>query len=86
MIKRILSLFAVVFMVFSASAQERDQKTVVWVEMDGVNVPLPPVEHPRLFVRSWEIPALKAKMEHVEGKKIHRNLRNSRSNIQLARR
>lgn len=74
MIKRILSLFAVALIAFSVSAQERDQKKVVWVDMDGVNVPLPPVEHPRLFVRSWEIPALKAKMEHVEGKKIIKKL------------
>ena len=50
--------------------QQRDQKKAVWVEMEGVTVPLPPKEHPRVFVRSEEIPALKAKMQTKEGKKI----------------
>ena len=54
--------------------QQRDQQKAVWVEMEGVTVPLPPKEHPRLFVRSEEIPALKAKMQTKEGKKILRKL------------
>ena len=58
-------------------AQERDVKNVVWVEMDGVTVPLPPKEHPRVFVRAEEIPALKLKMEHKAGKKILRQLKES---------
>ena len=57
-----------------SSAQERDQKKVVWVEKDGVTVPLPPKEHPRVFVRTEEIPALKAKMQTKDGKKILRKL------------
>lgn len=74
MIRRILPLVAAVFMAFSVSAQERELKNAVWVDMDGVNVPLPPLEHPRLFVRSWEIPALKEKMAHSEGKRILRKM------------
>ena len=70
---------AVVALVLLASmtvvaAQERDQKKAVWVEMDGVSVPLPPKEHPRVFVRTEEIPALKAKMQTKDGKKILRKL------------
>lgn len=57
------------------SGQERDQKKAVWVEMDGVSVPLPPKEHPRVFVRAEEIPALKAKMQHPAGKKILKKLK-----------
>ena len=56
-------------------AQERDVKNVVWVEMDGVTVPLPPKEHPRVFVRTEEIPTLKQKMEHKAGKKIIKQLK-----------
>ena len=56
-------------------AHERDMKKVVWVEMDGVTVPLPPKEHPRVFVRSEEIPALKAKMARPEGKAILKQLK-----------
>ena len=66
-------MFAVVLCLTSA-AQERDQKKVVWVEMDGVTVPLPPKEHPRVFVRAGEIQALKQKMQHPAGKKILRQL------------
>ena len=55
-----------------AIAQQRDQKKAVWVDMDGVNVPLPPMEHPRVFVRAEEIPALKLKMQTKPGKKILR--------------
>ena len=57
-----------------SSAQERDQKKVVWVEQNGVTIPLPPKEHPRVFVRTEEIPALKAKMQTKDGKKILRKL------------
>ena len=57
------------------SGQERDQKKAVWVEMDEVTVPLPPKEHPRVFVRAEEIPALKTKMQHPAGKKILKKLK-----------
>ena len=65
--KRFILLAAAVLISAVTFAQERKQNEVVWKEMNGVTVPLPPVEHPRLFVRSWEIPALKGKMEHAEG-------------------
>ena len=68
--KRFILLAAAVLISAVTFAQERKQNEVVWKEMNGVTVPLPPVEHPRLFVRSWEIPALKGKMEHAEGKNI----------------
>lgn len=73
--KRFILLAAAVLISAVTFAQERKQNDVVWKEINGVTVPLPPTEHPRLFVRSWEIPALKEKMEHAEGKKILRKLR-----------
>ena len=73
--KRFILLAAAVLISAVTFAQERKQNEVVWKEMNGVTVPLPPTEHPRLFVRSWEIPALKGKMEHAEGKKILKKLR-----------
>ena len=69
--KRNIAAFAVCLLVSMAAwAQERQGKTVVWAEVDGVTVPLPPKEHPRVFVRAEEIPALKERMAHAEGKKI----------------
>lgn len=72
--RRFIFIALTVLVTSAVSAQERAPKEVVWTEMDGVDVPLPPLEHPRLFVRSWEIPALKEKMAHAEGKKILRKL------------
>lgn len=72
--KKYLLIAVAVVISLASAAQERDQKKVVWVEMDGVTVPLPPKEHPRVFVRSEEIPDLKARMETKAGKKILRKL------------
>ena len=68
-----LSLVCILVSVM-AGAQQRDVKNVVWVDMDGVNVPLPPMEHPRVFVRAHEIPSLRQKMQTKDGKKILRKL------------
>ena len=54
---------------------ERKEKEVVWREMDGVRIPLPPKEHPRLYLREGDIPALKEKMNTPEGKSILKRLR-----------
>ena len=54
---------------------ERDAKTAVWTELDGVRIPIPPLEHPRLYVRTEDIPDLKQKMEHPMGKEILKKLR-----------
>ena len=70
MIRKIAVAVFAVMLSLAAMAQERHQTDVVWVEMDGVTVPLPPKEHPRVFVRSWEIPALKERMAHEAGRKI----------------
>ena len=53
---------------------ERDAKTAVWTELDGVRIPIPPLEHPRLYVRTEDIPDLKQKMEHPMGKEILKKL------------
>ena len=70
MIRKIAVAVFAVMLSLAAMAQERHQTDVVWAEMDGVTVPLPPKEHPRVFVRSWEIPALKERMAHEAGRKI----------------
>ena len=51
-------------------AQERKVSEVVWTEMDGVSVPLPPTEHPRLYIRPDGIDELKARVGTPEGRKI----------------
>lgn len=73
--KRFLIIAVTMLLSCMMHAQERKQTEVVWTDMDGVSVPLPPTEHPRLFVRSDDIPALKEKMQHADGKKIVKKLR-----------
>lgn len=45
-----------------------------WKEIDGISVPVPPAEHPRLYVRSSDIPALKEKLEDSRVKAIIRKM------------
>ena len=74
MIRKAVVAVAIFFVSLSVPAQDRLEKEVVWKEIDGVTVPLPPKEHPRVFVRSEEIPALKIRMERKEGKYILQKL------------
>ena len=72
--KSFLLMMLCMLSAFTVDAYQSDPKKAVWVDMDGVSVPLPPVEHPRLFVRSDEIPALRLKMQHPSGQKILKKL------------
>ena len=74
MIRKICIMAVALIVAVAASAQERKSTEVVWYDMDGVSVPLPPLEHPRLFVRTSDLPDLKAKMSHPDGKKILKRL------------
>ncbi len=49
---------------------QRKADEVVWVDRDGVRIPLPPLEHPRLYLRSGDIPTLREKMKTPDGKAI----------------
>lgn len=74
----ILTALAAVFSAIPASAQtdtERKENEVVWVERDGVTIPLPPKEHPRLYLRSGDIPQLRGKMTTPEGRAILNKLK-----------
>ena len=59
--KSIFFSISLIFSSFCLSAQELP-KEVVWQEVEGVNVPIPPQTHPRLYVRSSDLPALKERV------------------------
>ncbi len=46
---------------FAQPSRVRDAK---WMQVDGVSVPVPPTEHPRLYLRAHDIQDLKRRMEH----------------------
>ena len=61
--------------VLAKESVQRDSVKAVWTEVEGVNIPIPPMEHPRLYVRTSDIPALREKMKSPQGRKILNKLR-----------
>lgn len=64
----ITSLFLCVFCLTSNAQQNRTE--VTWENMEGVTVPIPPQVHPRLYVRSTDVPDLKKRMNHPHVKEV----------------
>ena len=64
----ITSFFLCVFCLKSNAQQSRPE--VTWENMEGVTVPIPPQVHPRLYVRSADLPGLKKRMEHPHVKEV----------------
>ena len=64
----ILTLFLIFIASFRLSAQEL-RKEVTWQEIDGVTVPIPPQVHPRLYLRSADVPALKERLKTPQAQK-----------------
>ena len=56
------------------SMPERKEKEVVWANLDGTMVPLPPTEHPRVFLRRKDIPELMEKLNTPDGRSIIRRI------------
>jgi len=52
------------FVAASLFAQPSPVRDAKWIEVEGVSVPVPPSEHPRLFLRGHDIQGLKRRMEH----------------------
>ena len=70
----LVSVVCLTFSIFSLSAQEL-RKEVVWQEMDGVTVPIPPQTHPRLYLRPHDIPELKERVKTPQAQKLIHELR-----------
>lgn len=70
-----LHLTAACLYASAAESVQRDSVKAVWTEVEGVNIPLPPMEHPRLYVRTSDIPALREKMKSPQGRKILNKLK-----------
>lgn len=53
---------------------ERKPNEVVWGTVGGTTVPLPPTEHPRVFLRRSDIPALMEKLNTPDARSIIRRI------------
>ena len=67
---RIVAAVALFFVASTLSAQQRKTSEAVWTWHEGVAIPMPPMEHPRLYIRPSGLEDLKARVETPEGKKI----------------
>lgn len=64
----ITSLFLCIFCLKSNAQQSRTE--VTWEKMEDVTVPIPPQVHPRLYVRSADLPDLKKRMNYPHVKEV----------------
>ncbi len=64
---RIRFLLVLMFLVFSPwIVKAQIDNGVRWQDMNGVAIPIPPQEHPRLYLRSVDLPDLKQRLKHPE--------------------
>ena len=61
---RFPSVLFACFGAVSLLAQSSPVRDAKWTEVEGVSVPVPPSEHPRLFLRAHDIQGLKRRMAH----------------------
>ncbi len=73
-LKHILTFSALLLTVIPLRSQEipaeRRDNEVVWTQVEGIRIPLPPKNHPRLYLRSGDIPELRERLKTPEGKAI----------------
>lgn len=70
MMKKLLSILLASALSLSLAIAHKGPNDAQWKEVDGVTIPIPPSVHPRLYLRSSDVPELRKKMETAEGKKI----------------
>lgn len=55
---RLFKLFVLTFIGFVLPASILSQGSVVWQNVNGVSIPIPPKEHPRLYLKAEHVPSL----------------------------
>ncbi|NDV82141.1 heparin/heparin-sulfate lyase HepB [Bacteroides sp. 51] len=73
--RKLILLLTLASFIFVSLANAQSQSDVQWQEMEGVLVPLPPQTHPRLYVRSSDLPDLKVRMNDPRIKEVLSTLR-----------
>jgi len=74
-----MSVLAILLLILGAaplSAQPRRPAELPWIDADGVKVPAPPPEHPRLYLRARDIEYLRRRTEHPGLRGVWQNLQN----------
>lgn len=73
--KKCILLVTNLLLIFCLGANAQKRNEVTWEKIDDVTVPIPPQVHPRLYLRSADIPELKKRMENPQVKKSIATLR-----------
>lgn len=73
--KKCTLLITNLLLIFCLGANAQKRNEVTWEKIDDVTVPIPPQVHPRLYVRSADIPELKKRMDNPQVKKSIATLR-----------
>jgi heparin/heparan-sulfate lyase len=58
--------FGILFLLFLSLSGYSQVKDCEWENVDGVEIPIPPSEHPRLYLRSHHVPDLKKRLNDPE--------------------
>ncbi|MBT4140188.1 MAG: heparinase [Candidatus Latescibacteria bacterium] len=67
-------VFFVILLAMPLSVVAQQSSEVQWKEYNGVSIPIPPSEHPRLYVREQHIPELEKRFSDPVLKKVWRDL------------
>jgi heparin/heparan-sulfate lyase len=59
---RVYTMAMILLQGLSVTSIAQAQNELEWQEIDGVSIPIPPTEHPRLYLREWDIPDLERRM------------------------
>ena len=63
-------VFVVQLFVLTTEGYSQIKTDVIWKEVDGVSMPVPPKVHPRLYVREQHVPDLKNRRNDPDLKKV----------------
>ncbi len=59
-----LAVSLVLWPAYSLAVRTKSPVDAKWMEVEGISIPVPPPEHPRLFLRSRDLEDLKRRVEH----------------------
>jgi heparin/heparan-sulfate lyase len=76
--------FVVLSIILSAELSAQQRPEVKWTLIDSISVPVPPAEHPRLFLTSRDVPDLKKRVSHPGLKQVWEELQEQAGkNVQI---
>jgi heparin/heparan-sulfate lyase len=74
----------VLSIILSAELSAQQRPEVKWTLIDSISVPVPPAEHPRLFLTSMDVPDLKKRVSHPGLKQVWEELQEQAGkNVQI---